>query len=57
MVTHDWESAFHHSDYVLMLDSRQICFEKPDIAFCDEFIRTAFGHVGHNHTIKFGGKQ
>lgn len=53
MVTHDWEAAFHHSDYVLMLDSRQVCFEKPDKAFCDEFIRSAFGHIGHNHSIYF----
>lgn len=55
-VTHDWNSAFHHSDYVLMINRRQYCFLPPSEAFTDEILRELFGHIGHRHQMKFGVK-
>lgn len=55
-VTHDWNSAFHHSDYVLMINRKQYCFLPPSEAFTDEILRELFGHIGHRHQMKFGVK-
>jgi zinc transport system ATP-binding protein len=58
MVTHDWESAYHHADYVLMLNREKICFDKPEVAFKEECISRTFGHVGHMHKlIMTGGRH
>lgn len=57
MVTHDWESAYHHSDYVLLLDRELVCFNKPEIAFNKENLRRTFGHEGHDHDMIFGVKH
>ena len=53
MVTHDWESAYHHADYVLMLNCTQICFEPPEKAFSEDYLRLTFGHIGHKHDMVF----
>lgn len=53
MVTHDWETAYHHSDKALMLLRNQICYERPDKAFSEENLRRAFGHIGHEHEMIF----
>lgn len=55
-VTHDWNSAFHHSDYVLMLNRKQYSFAPPQEAFSDDILRELFGHIGHRHQMKFGVK-
>jgi len=57
MVTHDWEAAFHHADFVLMLNCTQICYAPPKIAFEEKTLRRAFGHIGHEHEMIFGVKQ
>jgi len=57
MVTHDWEAAYHHSDYVLLLNVKQICFDAPDKAFSDVHLRKAFRHTGHAHEMTFGVKH
>jgi zinc transport system ATP-binding protein len=54
MVTHDWESAYHHSDKVIILNKKVICFDRPEQAFTDEYLRIAFGHEGHKHKMIFG---
>ncbi len=54
MVTHDWESAYHHADKVLMLNINQICYDTPEIAFSEKNMRRVFGHVGHAHDMIFG---
>lgn len=54
MATHDWESAFHHSDKVIILNKRVVCFDKPEMAFSDDALRVAFGHEGHQHDMIFG---
>ncbi len=56
MVTHDWEAAFHHADFVLMLNCTQICYAPPKIAFEEKTLRRAFGHIGHEHEMIFGVK-
>jgi zinc transport system ATP-binding protein len=53
MVTHDWESAYHHSDYILMLNRTNICFDVPSAAFSEENVRKTFGHIGHDHEMLF----
>jgi zinc transport system ATP-binding protein len=57
MVTHDWEAAFNHADYVLLLNGKQICYDTPKKAFSDEFLRELFGHIGHKHTTAFGARD
>jgi zinc transport system ATP-binding protein len=57
MVTHDWEAAYHHSDFVLLLNVKQICFDKPDKAFSDDNLRKAFRHTDHAHEMTFGVKR
>ncbi len=54
MVTHDWESAYHHSDRVLLLNRELICFDEPECAFREDNLRRAFGHEGHKHDMIFG---
>lgn len=56
MVTHDWSSAMHHSQLVLMLNHKQIYFGKSSEAFTDENIRHTFStHAGYSHDIRFNG--
>lgn len=57
MITHDWESAYHHSDYVLLLNRVKICFDEPKKAFSEKWLRIAFGHLGHAHEMIFGVKN
>lgn len=57
MVTHDWESAYHHADKVLMINQSVICYDVPQNAFDDNNLRTAFGHIGHKHQMIFGVKD
>lgn len=54
MVTHDWDTAYHHSDRVLILNKQVVCYDKPDIAFNDGSMRRAFGHIGHKHNMILG---
>jgi len=57
MVTHDWEAAYHHADYVILLNKKLICFDKPDSAFSEINLRETFGHVGHEHEMIFSRKH
>lgn len=57
MITHDWEAAFHHSDYVLLLNRVIICYDEPEKAFSEKSLRIAFGHLGHAHEMIFGVKN
>ncbi|MFA6569818.1 MAG: metal ABC transporter ATP-binding protein [Bacteroidota bacterium] len=54
MVTHDWDAAYHHADFILLMNRSLICFEKPDKAFSEACLRQTFGHVGHKHDMLFG---
>ncbi len=54
MITHDWESAYHHSDMVLLMNSSLVCYNKPEEAFQEKNLRRAFGHEGHDHDMMFG---
>ncbi|MEE4310568.1 MAG: metal ABC transporter ATP-binding protein [candidate division KSB1 bacterium] len=53
MITHDWHTATHHADYVLLLNRRQISFGVPSEALAEDNLRRAFGHMGHEHELKF----
>lgn len=57
MVTHDWESAYHHADYVLLLNKVAVCFDKPAQAFSEQYLSQTFGHVGHHHEMFFSGRH
>jgi zinc transport system ATP-binding protein len=52
MITHDWHIANHHSDFVLLLNRKQISFGPPGESLKEENLRRAFGHIGHDHTFK-----
>lgn len=55
MITHDWQAALHHTDYVLLMNQRQVSFDKPEEALSEENLRTAFGHIGHHHHLHLLG--
>ncbi len=57
MVTHDWSAAYHHTNYVLLLNKKQIYFGDSKSAFTDENLQLTFSHSGHHHDIKFGMKE
>ncbi len=57
MVTHDWSAAYHHTNYVLLINKKQIYFGDSKSAFTDENLQLTFSHSGHNHDIKFGMKE
>jgi zinc transport system ATP-binding protein len=49
MITHDWYAATHHADKVLLMNREQIKFGDPEAVLSEENLRTAFGHLGHEH--------
>lgn len=51
MVTHDWLAARHHANKVLIINRKLITFGKPSESLDDEYLRAAFGHVGHGHHL------
>ena len=53
MITHDWHVATHHADHVLLLNCEQISFGTPQEALTEDCLRKAFGHIGHEHDLKF----
>jgi zinc transport system ATP-binding protein len=55
MITHDWQAAVCHTDYVLLMNQKQISFDRPEQALSEENLRTAFGHIGHHHHLHFLG--
>ncbi len=52
MITHDWHVAHHHSDYVLLLNRKQVSFGVPKEALSENNLRIAFGHIGHEHGLR-----
>ncbi len=52
MITHDWHVAHHHSDFVLLLNRKQVSFGHPEEALSERNLRTAFGHIGHEHKVR-----
>lgn len=52
MITHDWHVANHHSDFVLLLNRKQVSFGPPAEALSENNLRMAFGHLGHVHKSK-----
>lgn len=55
MVTHDLDSAYHHADRVLLVNHKQLCFDRPNVALSECYLREAFGHIGHKHGMIGGG--
>lgn len=52
MITHDWHVANHHSDFVLLLNRKQVSYGPPAEALSENNLRMAFGHLGHVHKSK-----
>lgn len=52
MITHDWHVANHHSDFVLLLNRKQVSFGPPVESLSEQNLRIAFGHIGHVHKSK-----
>ncbi len=53
MITHDWHAVTHHADYVLLLNRKQISFGSPTKVLQEDNLRLAYGHIGHDHALKF----
>ncbi len=52
MITHDWHVAHHHSDFVLLINRKQVSFSNPEEALSEQNLRIAFGHIGHEHKVR-----
>jgi len=57
MVTHDWSAAYHHTEYVLLLNKKQIYYGDSADAFTPENLQLTFSHLGHKHNAVFGLKS
>lgn len=51
MVTHDWLTAKHHTNKLLILNRRLVTYGKPSEVLHNDNLREAFGHVGHTHHL------
>jgi len=49
MVTHDLQTALHHSSHVIVMNRKLIGFGKPEECLTGECLEIAFGHAGHSH--------
>lgn len=49
MVTHNWETARHHADYVLLLNKQLIVYDKTETALSSDYLGRAFRHIGQEH--------
>jgi zinc transport system ATP-binding protein len=57
MITHDWQVARHHADFVFVMDRHLVSFGPPDESLTEDHLRQAFGHAGHTHPIRKGGRK
>lgn len=57
MVTHDWSSAYHHTNQVLMLNKHQVYFGDSKLGFSEKNIQHTFSHPDSKHGITFGLKD
>lgn len=49
MVTHNWATAHHHAELVLLLNRRQVSYGPPELSLSEENLKIAFTHVGMHH--------
>ena len=57
MITHDLTSAYHHSEYVILLNREQVAFGSPEKVFTEINLIKAFSHLGNEHRVKIGMKE
>lgn len=57
MVTHDWSSAYHHTNKSLLINKHQIYYGESKGAFTEENMQFTFSHPGHHHGVTFGLKE
>ncbi|OGU59870.1 MAG: hypothetical protein A2X64_04035 [Ignavibacteria bacterium GWF2_33_9] len=54
MVTHDWTSAYEHTEDVILLNRKLIYYGDKKNAFSNENLMQTFSHPQHHHHITFG---
>jgi zinc transport system ATP-binding protein len=54
MITHDLAAARYHASQVLVLNRRVHGFGCPEEVLREDYLRGAYGHVGHAHDFTFG---
>ncbi len=57
MVTHDWSSAYEHTNKCLLLNKRQIFFGDSLEALTENNLQLTFSHPNHKHGVTFGLKE
>ncbi|MDR0926488.1 MAG: metal ABC transporter ATP-binding protein [Ignavibacteria bacterium] len=57
MVTHDWSSAYHHSNKLLLLNKEMVFFGTPSDGFTDTNLARTFSNMSDHHNVTFGLKQ
>ena len=54
MITHDLAAARYHASQVLVVNRRVHGFGCPEEVLHEDYLRGAYGHVGHSHDFTFG---
>jgi len=54
MITHDLAAARYHASQVLVVNRRVHGFGCPEEVLREDYLRGAYGHVGHSHDFTFG---
>ncbi|HRP01339.1 MAG TPA: metal ABC transporter ATP-binding protein [Candidatus Kapabacteria bacterium] len=57
MVTHDWSSAYHHTNKSLLLNKNLVFYGDSKEAFTENNLQNTFSHPGHKHGVSFGLKE
>jgi zinc transport system ATP-binding protein len=54
MVTHDWTSAYAHTEEILLMNRKIIFYGSKEAAFSNENLRQTFSHFSDKHNVSFG---
>jgi zinc transport system ATP-binding protein len=57
MVTHDWTSAYAHTEDILLLNKKVIFYGNKENAFSNEYLKHTFSHFSDKHNVTFGLKK
>lgn len=54
MVTHDWSSAYAHTEDVVLLNKKVIFYGEKEKAFSEDNLKRTFSHFSDIHKVTFG---
>lgn len=54
MVTHDWTSAYAHTQDILLLNKKVVFYGNKEDAFSNDYLKHTFSHFTDKHNVSFG---